>query len=99
MMTELAALIDSGMSEDEIVAAFSEKYGYTVLSSPPASGFNLLAYLLPVIALVIGVAVAIYVARTWRSASVAQGPPADTAGDAAKYGRVEEELRKFTPED
>jgi len=99
LMTEVAALIDSGMSEEEIIAAFSEKYGYTVLSSPPASGFNLLAYLLPVLALAIGVAVAVYVARTWKSTSVAHAGPSPEAVDTSKYGRVEEELKKFTPED
>ena len=99
LMTEVAALIDSGMSEEEIVAVFSEKYGYTVRSSPPASGFNLLAYLLPVLALAIGVTVAIYVARTWKSTSVAHAGPSPEAVDTSKYSRVEEELKKFTPED
>ena len=102
MLKELEGMLDSGKTEDEIIAEFSKKYGYTVLSSPPASGFNLLVYILPFAALLIGALVAIYVARIWKSsAATVQGPPVElnSAGGDARLKKVEEELRTFTPED
>ncbi len=101
MMAEVAALLDQGLSEDDIVQNFAEKYGYTVLSSPPTSGFNLTAWIMPFAALFIGAMTVVYFIRRFRS----QGPEAaaalpDTGVDTAKYqNRVEEELRKYTPED
>jgi len=99
MLTELEAHIDAGETDEQIIAAFSEKYGLTVLSSPPASGFNLLAYILPFAALVIGAIIAAYVARNWKRAAVPQtAPPVDIASDP-RLQKVEEELKNFTPED
>jgi cytochrome c-type biogenesis protein CcmH len=99
MMKELEAMIDSGQTEEQIIAAWAEKYGYTVLSSPPASGFNMLAYILPFAALLFGALIAVYVARTWKSTvATPHGPPIDS-GDDPRLKKVEEELRKFTPED
>ena len=99
MLRELEAMIDSGQTEEQIIAAYAEKYGYTVLSSPPASGFNLLAYILPFAALLFGALIAVYVARTWKSSvATPHGPPIDTSDDP-RLKKVEEELRKFTPED
>ena len=92
-------MIDSGQTEEQIIATWAQKYGYTVLSSPPASGFNLLAYILPFAALLFGALIAVYVARTWKSSvATPQGPPID-ASDDPRLKKVEEELRKFTPED
>jgi hypothetical protein len=71
------------------------------LSSPPASGFNLLAYILPFAALILGGAVAVFVARRWKSAAAtAGGPPVNLdRSDDPRLRKVEEELEKFTPED
>jgi len=44
MLAEIAAELDEGQNDQSIVAHFAEKYGLTVLSSPPASGFNLAAW-------------------------------------------------------
>jgi len=100
MLKELEAHIDAGESRDEIIKKFAEKYGYTVLSSPPATGFNLLAYVMPFAALILGAVIAIFVARRWKAAATATGPQIDieTPPDP-RFQKVEEELRKFTPED
>jgi cytochrome c-type biogenesis protein CcmH/NrfF len=47
MRGELAAAIDSGASDKEILASFAAKYGTTVLAAPPTSGFNLTAWIAP----------------------------------------------------
>ena len=96
-MAEIAKELDEGDSDDSIVSHFAEKYGLTVLSSPPAAGFNLTAWLAPFLALGIGALLVIYFVRQFRSKWRAV-PAADV--DITKYQqKVEEELKKFMPED
>ena len=97
MLTDLGKQIDQGKSDDEIMTYFVDKYGTAVLAAPPASGFNLAAWVMPFAALGIGAVAAIYFLRRFRSRWA--GAPSIHA-DVTKYqDRVEEELKKFTPED
>jgi cytochrome c-type biogenesis protein CcmH len=97
MLADLGRQIDAGKSDDEVVAYFVEKYGATVLAAPPASGFNLAAWIMPFAALAVGAFAAIYFVRRFRS-RWAEAPSANA--DVAKYqDKLEEELKKFTPED
>jgi cytochrome c-type biogenesis protein CcmH/NrfF len=96
MLAEIAAELDEGKNDDSIISHFAEKYGLTVLSAPPASGFNLAAWIIPFVALAAGAMLVIYFVRQFRAKWVAA--PADI--DVAKYQqKVDEELKKFTPED
>jgi cytochrome c-type biogenesis protein CcmH len=97
MMTDLGKQIDQGKSDAEVLAYFVDKYGTTVLAAPPASGFNLAAWVMPFAALAIGALAAIYFLRKFKGrwAGVPENGP-----DLGKYhDKVEEELKKFTPED
>jgi len=97
MMAEIAKELDEGDSDDSIVSHFAGKYGLTVLSAPPATGFNLTACIAPFLALGIGGLLVIYFIRQYRSKWQAV-PAADV--DVTKYQqKVEEELKKFLPED
>jgi len=97
MLADLGKQIDQGKSDEAIIAYFIEKYGNTVLAAPPASGFNLTAWVTPFVALAIGTLVAIYFVRRFRAQWAGA---ATTSPDLAKYqDKVEEELKKFTPED
>jgi len=97
MFAELGKRVDEGLTDDQIVAFFTDKYGTTVLAAPPASGFNLTAWLMPFAALAIGALVAIYFVRQFRARW--SGAPASTPELAKYQDRVEEELKKFNPED
>jgi cytochrome c-type biogenesis protein CcmH len=59
----------SGRTPDEVKAYFVAKYGEWILLEPPRRGVNLLAYLLPAIALAGGFAVIGFALRRWTSAS------------------------------
>ncbi len=99
MLAEIAAELDEGQGDQSIVAHFAEKYGLTVLSSPPASGFNLAAWTMPFAALLAGALLVVYFVRQFRTRWAATPAPAERV-DVAKYQqKVEEELKKFTPED
>jgi cytochrome c-type biogenesis protein CcmH len=50
----LTAKLESGLTVDQIVKQYIDKYGETVLSAPTKSGFNLSAWIMPFAALAIG---------------------------------------------
>ena len=96
MLADLGNQIDQGKSDNAIMAYFVEKYGTTVLAAPPASGFNLAAWIMPFAALGIGALMVLFF--VWRFRSRWAGVPVDE--NLTKYQqKVEEELEKFTPED
>ena len=43
-----------GKSKEEILDYFTSRYGDSVLASPPAKGFRLLIWLLPLVVLILG---------------------------------------------
>ncbi len=96
MLAEIAAELDEGQSDQSIISRFAEKYGITVLSSPPVSGFNLTAWIMPFLALGAGSLLVIYFVRHYRSKWRAV-PVANV--DAKYQQKVEEELKDFMPED
>jgi cytochrome c-type biogenesis protein CcmH len=97
MLADLQKQIDAGKSDEAVMAYFVEKYGETVLAAPSVSGFNLAAWLMPFAVLAIGAIAAVYFVRRFRS-RWATNPPTDET--VARYqDKVEEELKKFTPED
>ncbi len=50
----LTSKLESGLTVDQIVQQYVDKYGETVLSAPTKSGFNLSAWIMPFVALAIG---------------------------------------------
>lgn len=97
MFSELGKRVDEGLSDQQIVTYFVDKYGTTVLAAPPVSGFNLTAWIMPFAALLVGSLAAIYFARKFRSRWASA--PTDVPELAKYHDKVEEELKKFTPED
>jgi cytochrome c-type biogenesis protein CcmH/NrfF len=63
---QMRADISAGASDDAILEKLKNKYGALILASPPAQGFNLLGWLMPFIALVVGLIVIRYVLARWR---------------------------------
>lgn len=57
-----------GKSPDEVKAYFVSKYGEWILLSPEASGFNVVAYALPVLVVVLGAAGIFLAVRKWTRA-------------------------------
>ena len=66
----------AGRTPDEVKAYFVERYGEWILLAPPAKGFNLLLYILPLSGLLAGGAVLAIVARRWQRRTPAR--PAGT---------------------
>lgn len=51
---EIRAQLSQGKSEEEIQQYFVERYGARVLAEPPRTGFNLIIWILPILAVVVG---------------------------------------------
>ena len=62
----------AGRTPEQVKAYFVSKYTEWILLEPPAHGFNLAVYLLPVGLLVGGAALVVFLARKWSRGS---GPP------------------------
>ena len=88
--------IEAGDSKSEIKAALVDEFGEQVLASPPKRGFNLLAWLLPLVGLVAGAVVLTVAARRWsRSREPAAAAPAGPPLDPDLERRVDEELARY----
>ncbi|HLX73673.1 MAG TPA: cytochrome c-type biogenesis protein CcmH [Terriglobales bacterium] len=75
MRDELIAAINHGDNDDLVLQAFIQKYGTTVLSAPTHQGFNRVAWLVPYLALVLGLGVVVMVVNAW-----GRKPPPPPAG-------------------
>ncbi|HKW10783.1 MAG TPA: cytochrome c-type biogenesis protein CcmH [Gemmatimonadaceae bacterium] len=65
MHRDVIALAAGGYTAQEIIDSFVSTYGERVLMAPPASGFNLLGWVAPFIALGGGAVLVLVVLRNW----------------------------------
>jgi cytochrome c-type biogenesis protein CcmH len=92
-------MLAQGKTSAEIEQYFVDHYGARVLSEPPQKGFNLLLYLTPWVAIVIGVLVVFLgIFLTWYLRSKKTRPEALTNSEPDKEdeytSRLEDEIRK-----
>ena len=78
MRQRVREMLSEGASRQEVLDYFADRYGTDVLASPPKSGLNLLAWILPVIGVVAALAAGLLVLRamTGRNEGLAAGEPA-----------------------
>ena len=89
----ISARIAAGDSKSEIKDVLVAEYGPSILAAPPKKGFNLLAWLLPFVALFGGALVLGLLAWRW-SHTREPGPPAAQLSPALER-RVDEELARY----
>lgn len=73
-MAELRHRVASGESDSLILQSFVQEYGPQVLVVPPARGFDLTAWLMPIFASLFGLSLAIIVVQRWRDRALHQAP-------------------------
>jgi cytochrome c-type biogenesis protein CcmH len=71
MRAELMAGLDRGDNDDLVLQSFVQKYGTTVIAAPTAKGFNRVAWIMPFLALVLGIMATVLIVRAWRNRPVA----------------------------
>lgn len=93
MQTAILADIQKGEANPAILKDLVDRFGVHVLASPPATGFNLTVWVLPGVALIIGLAIVLAIVRRWRAKVVAAREPApDAPMDPKIMEAVEEEM-------
>lgn len=95
MRAEIAGLVASGKTGAQVIEAYVARHGEKILVSPPAQGFNLVAWLGPG-ALLVGAAVGLtLVLRRWRRPSPVRSSSAEPAPDDAWKRRLDDALREY----
>ena len=65
MLAELRQGVDRGDSDQVIFAAFTGKYGKTVLAAPTKEGFNLVAWVMPFTVFAAATLLVVFMVRKW----------------------------------
>jgi cytochrome c-type biogenesis protein CcmH/NrfF len=80
MQKDLDDRVAKHQSDDAILAAYVTQYGPTVLVEPPKKGFDLLAWIMPVVMPLLALLLVWYLVHSWRKKAQlapAGGPPVD----------------------
>lgn len=98
-------LIDQGLTKEEIKDELVAEYGPQVLALPDDSGFNLAAYLVPIVGLTLAAVLLFFAVRRWRretgEADAARpGPSTDRPGgsdglSADEADRLDKDLARY----
>ena len=75
MEKEIRQMVESGQTRQEIMDHFLARYGERILASPVASGFNLMAWITPIIIGLIGIAVFLNYLRTPKAVATSKSKP------------------------
>lgn len=100
LRNQISAWAEAGWGQGRIMARLESEYGPEIRAVPPASGTGLVAWVLPLVALVAGAAIAVVLARRWSQG--ARRPPDGGAAEPnslslslADRRRLDDELAAF----
>lgn len=94
MRKELKLAMDRGDSDDVILAGFVARYGPAVLSAPTTTGFNRVAWIMPVVIFFAALTAVVLVVRAWKRRT--PNPPSNPGGAGA--GELDEFRRRAREE-
>lgn len=84
---EMKALIRrklmAGESDKQILADFEAQYGKRILTAPPARGFHVLLWVIPVLVLLVASVLVALLIRKWTRQSAMEPAPASASAKAA----------------
>ncbi len=96
MRNELSDYLARGDSDDLVLQAFVQKYGPTVLMAPPTTGFSRTAWIMPYLALVLGLGAVVLVVRSWKNRQLRPSEGSVSPVSGAELDRFREQARKDT---
>ena len=99
MRAEIRQKLEQGWTKQQILDYYVERYGDRVLGAPPARGWNWMMYLIPPLAILVGLLVVYRFLISWRPAApeTPVQPPKTPSPPAATddyVARLEAELKK-----
>jgi len=93
---KIAQMQAAGKTDDEIVASFVKENGIQTLASPPTTGFSLLAWVMPFVAIGLGlVAIAWFVKRFGARRAAAEMPELDPETLRRYQEQIEKDVAKL----
>ena len=93
---EIAERIARGEDKETILAAFRDRYGEKILSSPTFQGFNWIAWIMPFAAVLAGgLGISLVIRRWTRTAPSAPPPAPSPPADEERRRRLARELEDF----
>ena len=99
MRAFISGRIAAGDTKSEIKSKLVDQFGESVLAAPPKKGFNLLVWLLPLVAVAVAAVVIGLLARRWSRARAPAAADPSSNGRAALdpdlERRLDEELARF----
>ena len=86
-----------GWTEDQVMDYFVEQYGERVLAEPERSGFTSLVWILPMVALALGLIVAVQALRSWRvgQQQIETAVPPPPAIDPETKAKIEQDFHEL----
>jgi cytochrome c-type biogenesis protein CcmH/NrfF len=96
MRAELVAAVDRGDNDDLTLQGFVQKYGTTVMAAPTRTGFNRVAWIMPYLVLVLGLAMVTVIVRAWRSRPLVLPAGAVAAVQGAELEHFRNQAREDT---
>lgn len=89
---KIAALVKAGKNDDEVVATFVKDVGKHALSAPPAEGFSLTAWLMPIVFSGLGIAFIAWYLQREKAKALAPLPVIDQKVLDQYHSRIEKEM-------
>ena len=96
MRNQLLAALDKGNNDDLILQGFVQEYGPTVIAAPTATGFNRVAWIMPFVALALGITFVVYVVRSWKNRPAPALADGITIARGSELDEFREKARKET---
>jgi cytochrome c-type biogenesis protein CcmH/NrfF len=89
MRKELKLAMERGDSDQVILAGFVAKYGPTVLSAPTTTGFNRVAWIMPIVIFLGGLTAVTVVIMAWKRSTPNphSNPPGSASGELDEFRR------------
>ena len=94
--------LDQGQTRQQIIDGYIARFGTMGYAAPPQEGFNLLAWVAPFVALLLGIVLVRTLLVSWkgRSGAVPTGAVASTADGRGQYqDRLRRELERYDEND
>ncbi len=94
---DIKTMVQQGKTEQQIRDAFVARFGPQVLGAPPAEGFNWLAYILPIVGIILGTLAACFSVRAWLAGRTSAASQALEAPEIPKEyaDRIEQDLNEL----
>lgn len=96
MRDELTASVTRGDSDNGVLQWFIQAYGTTVLTVPTNRGFNKVAWIMPYLALVIGIAFVVFIVLAWKKRPLVVHASVPAAVRGAELDRFRDQARRET---